>query len=279
VRGGHGATNLSARFAFTYVGACGRFGISRCHVTSGLVKGRGAQIHLGPPESQGNGGVVPRPMKGRVSPSQARESIRSPPEQAPAGGGRCALELLDIGGDPQQRLSDAARRRRRCCSAKTVDLVLVDLAPAAVAGGPRLASTSMPPMTTSGSTRRADHRSRWRFRCPPMFKAVRPTDAGVGVDWEDQQRRKVIKKILSRRECQWVAFRRVWGRRLPAHAPGELRAGVRSARRTSCWPSLGSCAGSWWPFTLPTVGGGPAPLSLDHRLRQARPTARRQLVV
>jgi hypothetical protein len=42
--------------------------------------GRGAQIHLGPPESQGSGGAVPRPLKGRVSPSQARQSIRSPAE-------------------------------------------------------------------------------------------------------------------------------------------------------------------------------------------------------
>jgi len=65
------------------------------------------------------------------------------------------LELLDIAGDPQQQLSDAADIGRRCCSSKEVDLVLVDLVPAAGGGGPRLASISTPPITTSGSTWRS----------------------------------------------------------------------------------------------------------------------------
>jgi len=46
------------------MGACGRFGISRLSRDVRQLRGRGAQIHLGPPESRGSGGAVPRPTKG-----------------------------------------------------------------------------------------------------------------------------------------------------------------------------------------------------------------------
>src|ERR1035438_9878314 len=151
-----GATNLSARFAFTYTwgacgwGACGRFGISRLSRDGPAVKGPGGPDPSGPPGESGKRGRRSPTDQGRGSPSQARNSIRSPPEAgSPAGGGRCALELLDIGGDPHQQLSDAADVDVDVAAAKRLILSWL------ISHQPRLASISTPPMTTSGSTWRS----------------------------------------------------------------------------------------------------------------------------
>jgi excisionase family DNA binding protein len=58
------ASRLRNRWGLLWMGACGRFGISRLSRDVRQLRGRGAQIHLGPPESRGSGGAVPRPMKG-----------------------------------------------------------------------------------------------------------------------------------------------------------------------------------------------------------------------
>jgi hypothetical protein len=68
------------------------------------LRGRGAQIHLGPPESQGSGGAVPRPTKGGFPRPKLETAYVPRLRRRSSGGGRCAFELLDIGGDPQQQL-------------------------------------------------------------------------------------------------------------------------------------------------------------------------------
>jgi hypothetical protein len=62
----------------------------------------------------------------------------------------------------------------------------------------------------------------------------------AGAECEDQQRRKVTKKILPQGESDGWRFAVFRARRLPVKAPGEFHALARSGRPTSCWARPGS---------------------------------------
>jgi hypothetical protein len=106
-----------------------RLGGGQCMGACGTVRhfpvvtwGRGAQIHLGPPESQGSGGAVPRPLKGGFPrPKLDRAYVLRLRRIT------CRRRTLCPGGPRYRQRSAAAlcltrRRRRRRCSAKRADL-------------------------------------------------------------------------------------------------------------------------------------------------------------
>jgi hypothetical protein len=73
-------------------------------------KARGTQIHLGPPESQGSGGAVPRPIKDGSPRPKLRTSIRPRPQPNLQLAADIVLQSVDqlLPGTPKHHLPNPA---------------------------------------------------------------------------------------------------------------------------------------------------------------------------